>query len=169
MSQYAVDQTLSMYAHAIDAVDLTKRAVLDASRSWVKATERALGSPGDQDGPWALVDIGFDSAALYVTVQTRVAKRLLEATAEVVGASLQPVEPSAPTVTIAETVAVSPQPVEPSDPTVAIAEAPRAPKPAKRAGTKSPAPTTPSTPKGASPSRPSAGTPRDGLEKGGRR
>jgi hypothetical protein len=132
-----------MYAHAIDAVELTKRAFLQTSRSWVKATEQALAFPGDQPEPWTLVDLGFDSADLYVTVQTRFAKSLLEATAEVVG--------------------VAPVPAEPAARTEAVVEAPRAPKPAKRAVTvtKSPAPTTPAKPKVASPRRPAAGSPRD--------
>jgi hypothetical protein len=130
-----------MYAHAIDAAELTKRAFLQTSRSWVKATEQALAFPSDQPDPWTLVDMGFDTADLYVTVQTRFAKSLLEATAEVVGVALVPAGPGAPTET--------------------VAEAPRAPKPAKRAGTKSPAPTTPGKPKAASPRRPAAGSPRD--------
>ena len=122
MSQSAVEQTLSMYATAIDAVELTKRAFLQTSRAWVNATEQALASTGDQRAPWTLVDVGFDSADLYVTVQTRFAKSLLEATAEVVGVALVPAEPGART--------------------ASVAEAPRAPKPATRAGTKSPAPAT---------------------------
>ena len=84
-----------MYANAIDAVELTKRAFLQTSRSWVKATEQALAFPGDQPAPWTLVDMGFDSADLYVSVQTRFAKSLLEATAEVVGVALVPAEPGA--------------------------------------------------------------------------
>jgi hypothetical protein len=130
-----------MYAHAIDAVELTKRAFLQTSRSWVKATEQALAFPGDQPEPWTLVDLGFDSADLYVTVQTRFAKSLLEATAEVVG--------------------VAPVPAVPGPRAEAVVEAPRAPKPAKQAGTKSPAPTTPGKPKVAAPRRPAAGSPRN--------
>ena len=149
MSQSAVDQTLSMCANAIDAVELTKRAFLQTSRSWVKATEQALAFPGDQPAPWTLVDMGFDSADLYVTVQTRFAKSLLEAPAEVVGVALVPAVPGART--------------------EIVAEAPRAPKPAKRAGTKSPAPPTPGKPKVASPRRPAAGSPRDHQQEGGRR
>ena len=82
-----------------------------------------------------------------MTVQTRFAKSLLEATAEVVGVALVPAEPGARTET--------------------VAEAPRAPKPAKRAGTTSPAPTTPGKPKVASPRRPAAGSPRDHQQEGG--
>lgn len=142
MSQSAVEQTLSMYAHAIDAVDLTKRAFLQTSRSWAKATEQALAFPSDQAGPSTLVDMGFDAADLYVTVQTRYAKSLLEATAEVVSVALVPAEPGVPA--------------------QIVAEVPRAPKPpAKRTGTKSPAPTGAGKPKVASPRHPAAGSPRD--------
>jgi hypothetical protein len=130
-----------MYAHAIDAVELTKRAFLQTSRSWVKATEQVFAVPGDQRDPWTLVDLGFDSADLYVTVQTRFAKSLLEASAVLVG--------------------VAPVPAEPAARTEIVAQAPRAPKPAKRAVAKSPAPTTPAKPKVASPRRPAAGSPRD--------
>ena len=142
MSQSAVEQTFFMYANAIDAVELTKRAFLETSRSWVKTTEQAVAVQGDQPAPWTLVDLGFDSADLYVSVQTRFAKSLLEVTAEVVGVALVAAEPGARTET--------------------VAEAPRAPKPAKRAVTKSPAPPSPGKPKVASPRRPAAGSPRGG-------
>jgi hypothetical protein len=78
----AVEQTLAVYVDAVEAVDLTKRAALQASRSWVGGAKQALPRPAFQPDPWALIDLGFDAADLYVTAQTWYARTLLDGVAE---------------------------------------------------------------------------------------
>ncbi len=82
MPASAVEQTLTVYVDAIEAVDLTKRAALQASRSWVEGAKEALPQPAFQTDPWALIDLGFDAADLYVTTQTWYARTLLDGVAE---------------------------------------------------------------------------------------
>jgi len=65
-----VEQTLAVYLDAVEALELTKRAALQTSRSWAGGAKEALPQPVFQPDPWALIDLGFDAADLYVTAQT---------------------------------------------------------------------------------------------------
>lgn len=108
------EQTYAAYADAIEAIDLTKRAALQAARSWVGGVKAALPQPAVQPDPWALIDIGFDSADLYVTAQTWYARTLLDGVAEATEAFGS-----------GRTVASPPPPALPA--TVAAAAGPAAP------------------------------------------
>ena len=138
-----VEQTLSVYAHAIEATDLTRRAALQAARSWVGATEATLPIPSGQPSAWSILDMGLDSAELFVIAQTRYARSLLEGAAEALGALIPEGTPP-------------PTPVEPAALTATVAEVARPPKPAKRAGATSTAPTTRSNARRTAPRRPPA-------------
>ena len=120
MSTTAVKQSLAFYAHAIDAVDLSKRAALQTARSWSGIAEAAL--PVGRPGPWTLVDAGLDSAESFMTAQTSYAKSILDATAAALGLSATK---SAPPVAAANAIAEA---VEPIIETAAV-PAPRTPKP----------------------------------------
>lgn len=145
MSTTAVKQSLAFYAHAIDAVDLSKRATLATARSWSGIAEATF--PAGRPGPWTLVDAGLESAESFVTAETGYAKGLLDATASALGVSLT----GAPAVVPARAVATT---VEPAAKTAAV----RAPRPTKPAGPVAPKAARPgSSAKGASRRRPAAG------------
>ncbi len=78
-----VQETVAVYAHAIDAIDLSKRATLRTVRSWSGIVESTV--PGVWDGPWTLVTAGLDSAESFVTAQTKYAQSILDATATGLG------------------------------------------------------------------------------------
>ena len=150
MSTIAVKQSLAFYAHAIDAVDLSKRAALETARSWSGIAEATL--PVGRPGPWTLVDAGLESAESLVTAQTNYAKDILDATASALGVSLIVSVPDvAPAKAIAKTVEHA---VE-----KAAVRVPAPPKPpAKTAGPNPKASRPGSSAKGASRRRPAAGS-----------
>ena len=149
MSTTAVKHSLAFYAHAIDAVDLSKRATLETARSWSGIAEATF--PLGRPGPWTLVDAGLDSAESFMTAQTGFAKGILDATASALGVSLTA---GAPAVAPAKAVA---QTVEHAVETAAV-PVPTGPKPtAKAAGPGPKASRGGSSAKGASRRRPAAG------------
>lgn len=100
MPTSAVKETLAVYAHAIDAIELSKRAALQTARSWSGIAESTF--PQGWDGPWTLVNAGLDSAESLVIAQTKYAKSVLDATAKALGASLATnVAPARPAVVAA--------------------------------------------------------------------
>jgi hypothetical protein len=136
-----VEQTFAVYADAIEAVELTKRAALQAARSWVGGAKAALPKPAVQPDPWALIDIGFDFADLYVTVQTWYARTVLQSVAETMEAF-----------TSGGTHASSPPPPSPAQPASSLTPATPAPRAPKAATPDAPA----ATPKAATPDAPAA-------------
>jgi len=147
----AVKETLAVYAHAIDAIDLSKRAALQTARSWSGIAESTFA--GGWDGPWTLVTAGLDSAESLVIAQTEYAKGILDATATALGVSLATnVAPAGPAVVEAAVEQKVEQEVE-----TAVAPASSTPKVARNtAGSASQAPKGGSA-KGASRRRPPAG------------
>lgn len=147
MPTSAVRETLAVYAHAIDAIELSKRAALQTARSWSGIAESTF--PEGWDGSWTLVTVGLDSAESLVIAQTNYAKGILDATATALGVSLATnVAPALPAVVAAA--------VEQKVETVA-APASRTPKVAgNTAGSASQAPKGGSA-RGASRRRPAAG------------
>ncbi len=106
MPTSAVKETLAVYAHAIDAIELSRRAALRTARSWSAIAESTF--PEGWDGPWTLLTAGLDSAESLVIAQTKYANSILDATATALGVSVAtnvaPARPAVVTATVEQKV-----------------------------------------------------------------
>ena len=150
MSTSAVKQSLAVYAHAIDAVGLAKRAALQTARSCSGIAEATF--PASRPGPWTFVDAGLDSAESYVIAQQSFVRSVLDATAAALGVSVttdaSPVARRPDVETVVEPAAPASPPRTPKPPAnVEIAAASTAEKPKPPANAARAAAPTPKTPK----------------------